>query len=652
MSFVHAAVPVVPGEFIMKFRAGVDADRQAALQADVGVETIRRLPLVDAWLVRVVSATPDQVMAQLQNHPLVTYVEPNYIWHPVLIPNDPLFPMQWGLRNTGQTVGGSPGTPGVDIGATAAWDLSLGDPNLLVAVTDTGIDINHPDLVANIFTNPGEIAGNGIDDDQNGFIDDVHGWNFFDNNNVVFTDPNTDLHGTHVAGTIAAIINNAMGVAGVAPRVRILPAKFLGPNGGSTADAISAINYARLMGAKVINASWGGGGFSQALQDAIANSGALFVAAAGNNGTNNDTQPFYPASYNLPNLIAVAAINNTGALAGFSNFGPNSVHLAGPGVNIDSTIPTAFNPPYGFLSGTSMATPHVAGTGGLLLSRQPATQPSVLKTLLQQTVKPLASLAGKVASGGLVSAGTAVVNPAYGVAWGSHNTPDRMNPGQLVTVSITVTNTGSMTWPAGGANPVHLSYHWRDDKGNAVIFNGRRTVLPSDVAPGQTVTLSAVVEAPPSSGTFVLQWDMVQELITWFEWQGTAALFVSVLVPPRYAADWITAQTPPKIARGATTTARVVVRNLGSITWPAAGATPVHLSYHWVDSAGRSVLFNGLRTVLPADVAPGQAVTLTATLQAPPVTGTMTLQWDLVQESITWFVWVGVVPLAQTVTIT
>ncbi len=269
----------------------------------------------------------------LQN-PHIEYAEPNYIVYATIMPNDAYFNNLWGLHNTGQTGG----TIDADIDAPEAWNITTGSNNVVIAVVDTGVDYNHPDLSSNIWTNMGETScSDGIDNDGNGYIDDCHGWDFVGNDN----DPmDYDGHGTHVAGTIAAVGNNSLGTAGVMWKAQIMPVRFLGVSGsGTTADAISAILYANAKGAHIINNSWGGGGYSQALKDAVDASNAVVVCAAGNAGTNNDSTPFYPASYTSSNIIAVAATDHNDNLATFSNYGATSVDVGAPGVNIYSTIP-------------------------------------------------------------------------------------------------------------------------------------------------------------------------------------------------------------------------------------------------------------------------------------------------------------------------
>lgn len=264
-----------------------------------------------------------------------------------------------------------------------------------MAVVDTGMDYSHNDLKANVWVNRGELADNGVDDDGNGYVDDVRGWDFANGDNDPFDDHS---HGTHVSGTLGASGNNGIGVAGVNWRVRIMPLKFLDQCGsGSTDDAVSAILYAKKMGAAVINASWGGGDSSRALQDAIKAFGGPFVAAAGNDGKDNDSEPSYPAAYPLPNIIAVAATDSNDLLADFSNYGASSVDLAAPGVDIYSTLP---DQDYGLNSGTSMAAPHVTGAVALLKSYAPGLSTAQIKSVLMRASDKQASLRGKVGSGG------------------------------------------------------------------------------------------------------------------------------------------------------------------------------------------------------------------------------------------------------------
>jgi subtilisin family serine protease/subtilisin-like proprotein convertase family protein len=331
----------------------------------------------------------------------ILFAQPDWQIQIARTPNDPSFGSLWGLHNTGQ----SGGTVDADIDAPEAWDVTTGSSTMIVGVIDTGIDFNHPDLAANMWRNPNETA-NGIDDDGNGFIDDIYGADFANNDGSPLDDNN---HGTHVAGTIGAVGNNGVGVVGVNWNVRLMGLKFLSASGsGFTSDAIEAINYGVAKGAKILNNSWGGGGFDQALFNAIVaarNAGVIFVAAAGNSGANNDTGAFYPANYNSDNVVSVAATDRNDNLASFSNYGATNVDLAAPGVSI---LSTTRNNTYSTFSGTSMATPHVAGAMALVWGANPSlTYRQVIDRILQN-VDPKASLTGKVATGGRLNVAKAL----------------------------------------------------------------------------------------------------------------------------------------------------------------------------------------------------------------------------------------------------
>ncbi len=328
----------------------------------------------------------------------VLYAEPNYKLKLTVIPNDTRFSQLWGMNNTGQTGG----TIDADIDAPEAWDMHKGSSSVIVAVTDTGVDYTHPDLAANMWVNPGEVSGNGIDDDGDGYIDDVYGCDTGDNDGDPMddcNDPTVVGHGTHVSGTIGAVGNNARGVAGVCWDVSIMAVKSADANGILWLDAaIQGIQYATSKHVDVINASWGSYSYSQPLYDAIkaaGDAGILFVAAAANDNLNNDAVPFYPSSYNLDNIIAVMATTDTDQKAGFSNYGLISVDLGAPGSSILSTIPGGN---YGYKSGTSMATPHVVGACALLWAADPSLTYSQLKSILLDTVDP--TLPGRCVSGG------------------------------------------------------------------------------------------------------------------------------------------------------------------------------------------------------------------------------------------------------------
>jgi len=344
-------------------------------------------------------------MEVLRKNPAVKYVEPNYRWSKSVIPTDPSFGSLWGLNNTGQ----SGGTLDADIDAVEAWETTTGSSDVVIGIIDTGVDYSHEDLADNMWQNPGEIADDGIDNDGNGYIDDIYG---IDTLNVD-TDPmDDDSHGTHVAGTIGAVGGNDIGVVGVNHDVSIAACKFLGDDGGSTAGAIECVDYftgLKNLGINIraTNNSWGGGGFSQALKDTITAAGEadiLFVAAAGNAGQDNDASPSYPASYDNDNLVSVASTNRNDEDSTYS-YGLTSVDLAAPGSSILSTIP---NNGYASYSGTSMATPHVTGAAALVWSLNPELTALEVKQMLMDTGDNNAWAQGRTVSGKRLNVANAI----------------------------------------------------------------------------------------------------------------------------------------------------------------------------------------------------------------------------------------------------
>ncbi|MDB9541356.1 S8 family serine peptidase, partial [Anabaenopsis arnoldii] len=388
--------PYAPNRLIVKFNPEVTSTQANEIKNSLGVLKTQNIRLTGAEIWQLSGTTSvETALSTYGRSQVFKYIEPDYIvTTAATIPNDPSFNLLWGLHNTGQTGG----TPDVDIDAPEAWDIQTGNPDLVIGVIDTGVDYTHPDLVGNIWTNTGEIAGNGIDDDGNGYIDDIRGWDFAYNDNNPM---DVQGHGTHVSGTIAGKGNNAVGVTGVAWNAKIMPLKFLDDTGsGWTSDAILAVDYATAQGVKLTNNSWGGGGYSQALYDAIAaagDAGSLFIAAAGNESNNNDSSPSYPASYNLDNIISVASTTHTDGLSWFSNYGLTTVDLGAPGSDIYSTVP---GNGYASYSGTSMASPHVAGAAALLWSENPTWTAEQVKDVLLQTVDPTETLNGITVSGG------------------------------------------------------------------------------------------------------------------------------------------------------------------------------------------------------------------------------------------------------------
>lgn len=392
----------IPGSLLVKFAEKTPQGAVAQALGGAQSSLVRTYSLVPG-LTHVRAGVPvDRAMAALAANPWVEYVEPDYVVRTTATtPNDTYYGLQWGLHNTGQDIRGVLGTADADIDMPEAWDITTGDQSFVVAVIDTGTQWSHPDLDANIWSNGGEIAGNGVDDDGNGYVDDVRGWDFYNNDN---NPDDGDGHGTHTAGTVGAEGNNGTGVVGVNWNCRVMPLRFIGPFGGSTSDAVAALDYAVAKGVKVSNNSWGGGGYSSAMYNAIANAraaGHVFVAAAGNDGVNTDSSAHYPSSYNLDNIISVAATDNRDGLAGFSNYGANSVDIGAPGVDIASTYS---GNGYVWSSGTSMAAPHVAGVVALVYQQNPGFTYSQVIDKVLSTARPTSALSGKCVTGGVLNA--------------------------------------------------------------------------------------------------------------------------------------------------------------------------------------------------------------------------------------------------------
>lgn len=392
-----------PGEYVVKFRPNKSGISMMSdqLKNQFGLEIKTMLPNLGITVFK----SQDQKinLATLKANPNIAIVEPNYIYsidsELGIRSNDPHLGKLWGMINTGQSdSAGQAGISGVDINASNAWKVQTGSSDVVVAVIDTGVNYKSKDLADNMWVNQAEKNGKkGVDDDGNGYVDDIYGWNFVKNS----PDPMDDQgHGTHCSGTIGAKGNDKYGIVGVAWKTRIMALKFLDSEGsGSLENALLAIDYAVKNGAKVLSNSWGGGGYSSILKEAIERSyqaGAVFVAAAGNESNDNDVNESYPANYDIPNIISVAAIDNKGQLASFSNFGKKKVHIAAPGVNIYSTILKG----YDSWSGTSMATPHVSGAAVLMASQYPMMNGVQIKEAILNAAKPNKYIRNKVSTGG------------------------------------------------------------------------------------------------------------------------------------------------------------------------------------------------------------------------------------------------------------
>lgn len=445
----------------------------------------------------------------------VVYAEPNYKYRIFRVPNDPNFPQMWALDNTGQTGG----TANADIDAPEAWDIQTGNRNLIVAVTDTGIDYAHPDLAANMWVNTQEQRGKpGVDDDGNGYVDDIYGYDFAGAKAKVLGDGDGDpcdvfFHGTHAAGIIGAVGNNNLGVTGVCWNVKLMALKIGADDFLVTvfdSEIIEAIAYAVDNGAKIINASWGGPDFSQSLYDAIkraGDAGLLFVAAAGNDGKDNDVSPVYPACFDLDCVISVMSTDQDDKKSAFSNFGANSVDLAAPGTDILSTTPGKQLLPmivfgvknnYDVLSGTSMAAPFVSGACALVWSQYPTLPNRLVKGLLLKTVDPVLGSPRPCVSGGRLNLHKALTLIPSGKSGKVLNTKDDpKNPASLyptIQQAIDDANDGDVLIAEAGT----LFLEAINFKGKAITLRSGNITDPNDpnISPDNTLLLGILTEGP------------------------------------------------------------------------------------------------------------------------------------------------------------
>ena len=514
-----------PTQILAKYKDQILVTASSGLLRQAGSRILYNYPQMSqlALLEATVVVPGDTELAQrnrliqrindLKRTGLFEYVEPDYLIEASLTPTDQAFVdgTLWGLKNTGQ----NGGLAGADISAPAAWDITTGSTNVVVAVIDTGIRYTHRDLTNQMWINPGETgldaqgknkATNGKDDDGDGYIDDVYGINAITGSGNPMDDND---HGTHCAGTIGAAANDGNPHVGVAWRVRLMACKFLSAGGsGSTSDAIKCINFAVSKGVKIMNNSWGGGGFSQALYDAINNArtkGALFVAAAGNNGTDNDPSPHYPSSYNLDNIISVAALTRNDQLADFSNFGRTTVDLGAPGVSIYSSVAIS-DTSYALFDGTSMAAPHVSGVAALVLSRFPAADLAELRERIFLGTVPIPALTGACTTGGRLNAYNSLTVTGSGILQVSVDPPSGStllaSSSQPIYVSVTdlfgvtdATVTGTI---AGGGNLTFLNNGTPPD---AVANNAVYSALFAVPAATNPVTLTITVSAPGKFGS-------------------------------------------------------------------------------------------------------------------------------------------------------
>jgi subtilisin family serine protease len=543
----------VAGEVLVKFTRALEQGQQQQLEYQMDADQDEHVGGDGVQRIHSRSYDTDTLLAFLRADSRVAYAEPNYVLHAIAIPNDPQFGQLWGLRNTGQTVGGVAGTPGADISATAAWDVSTGSRATVIAVVDTGVDYTHPDLAANVWAAPTSFTVN-VGGAAIVCPAGSHGFNAIANTCNPMDDNN---HGTHVSGTIGGVGNNGVGVAGVNWVASIMGSKFLNASGsGSTADAIKAIEFTiqakAIFGAnanvRVLSNSWGGGAFSQALLDEINKANAnniLFVAAAGNSQADNDVTPHYPSSYNAPNVISVAATDNQDMLASFSNYGATSVHLGAPGVAV---LSTTRNNTYSSFSGTSMATPHVSGAAALVLSRCSLDTAAVKDNLLAN-VDPIGALAAITVTGGRLNVNRAIracsapATPDFSVS----ATPPSQSATQGASTAYTVTVTpsggftGTVTLSAGGL-----------PSGATASFN------PSSVNTSGSSTMTVTTASTTPTGTYAMTIIGTGPTFS----RGTS---VSLVVGSATAGDFTLSASPASgaVDRGSSTIYTVTIARTG-----------------------------------------------------------------------------------------
>lgn len=403
----------------------------------------------------------NEVIEKLNEDSNIIYAQPNYPLNISAVPTDNKFNNQWALYNNGQVINNKAGRENVDINVMNAWNLTQGDDSVIVGILDTGIYINHNDLRSAIYQNDYEIAGNGIDDDNNGYIDDINGWDFYNDDANVFDAASTDTHGTNVAGIIAASANNG-GVVGVAPLVKLLPLKFINGKIGYTSDAIEAIEYAKSMGVEVINCSFGGSDNNQALKDAMKESGILFICSAGNSGADTKDKPVYPAAFDIDNIISVAAIDSKGIVPTYSSYG-DDVDVAAPGSDILSTDP---GNQYNYYTGTSMAAAFVSGVAALTKSYLPDVTATSIKRRIMLSVVKCKALRDKVSTGGRVDAfavlsGTIQPDDNYTGPGNDSNvlpTDGDTEEGTWQTLDAKASNVERFHYGEGGINPSSGNY--------------------------------------------------------------------------------------------------------------------------------------------------------------------------------------------------
>ncbi len=614
-----AAEPEAAG-VIVKFHKGTTLAEVGAALDDAQAAPARSTTLDGVALLEPdAGQTIDGAVAALEGNPDVAYAEPDYVVAIDAVPNDPLYDSQWAYPY---------------IGLPTAWDRTTGSTSVVVAVVDTGVELADPELDGNLVAGYNAITPAGSANDDHG-------------------------HGTHVAGTIAAESNNSAGVAGICWTCKIMPVKVLNSAGsGSMSDVAEGIVWAVANGADVINLSLGSTGASTTVQTSVDNAwaaGVIVVAAAGNNAADANTADdfvLYPAAY--ANAIAVGAFDSAGTRAPFSNYGPE-LDISAPGVGILSTV---LGSSYDSWSGTSMATPHVAGVIGLMIASGMTDKDAIRSKLLSTATDAGTAGFDSYYGNGRLNAALAVL-PQYGVTWGADTAASSMTTGTDATFNVSFTNAGSLTWVSSGTNRVNFSYHWKNGACSGTttaVYDGKRTRLPSDTASGAAVSnLSVAVTPPAAAGTYCLVLDLVREGVTWFSSQGASTKTKTVTVSqPAYGVTWGSDTASASMTTGANASFNVSFTNAGSLTWASSGTNRVNFSYHWKNGAcagTTTAVWDGKRTGLPSDTASGTVSNLSVTVTAPASPGTYCLAFDLVREGVTWFSWQGASTKATTITV-
>ena len=552
--------PYVADEILVKFKPATSESVRTMMNTTAGTKILQYYPFINAYLVKIVSGkkVAEVIDAYAKSKDLVAYAEPNYIYQAITsTPNDPGFSSQWAMST---------------IQAPAAWNYSTGSKNIKIAILGTGADYNHPDLANNIWHNPNEIPLNGIDDDYNGYVDDTIGWDFINNDNNPMDD---NGYSTPCAGIIGAQGNNSYGIAGVMWNTSILPLKVFNADGsGSLASVLGAYSYAINVGANVLSNSWNSGGYDQSLYDAVSASNAanqIFVVNAQDASSNNDLIAAYPANFDLPNVISVAASDSTDNLLSTSNYGATKVHLAAPGQNIYSTFTNAL---FVSSSGSYRATPFVAGAAGLVWSMNPTLTNLEVKQILLNSVDKLNSLTGKCVSGGRLNLKKALENT--GLPWISE-TPSTgtVTAGTYSLVTVTY---NAVNMPVGDTTGYIIAYT-NDTAYSTIIIPVSMTVTPgvSSISLSEsTVELGHVYIASTTTNTLKITND------------GYSVLTVSNIAGSgEFTVD---AAYPAYLERDAYILA--TVRFIPSTLGPASGNISVHSN-----SPGKgnlSVIYNAL----------------------------------------------------------